>query len=230
VAAALVKTDALLEQLFMRVNGVFEQRKRPGDVLYFLVSTDHGMDESTTGINLKRALNIPDAGGDVTIVTSGPVANVYVSRRLPEAGQATRVDGIVSMLATKPYASRLHVYRRNELPAEWGYNNPQRVGDIVVVCEAPATFESELSTEMAPLTDGPKGMHGYPVAWDGKMEGGLVIWRIDGDAAAGAGATGASGWGGRDLGVVRTEQLEATVAGWLGIRPARGAASGIGGL
>jgi hypothetical protein len=217
VEAALAKSDELLQRLFERVERVFAAHKRPGDVLYFLVTTDHGMAEVATGVNLAIALGVTE-GGEVQAATSGPVGNLYVSRKLSERKRQAKVEEVVGALKAKPYAGHMRVYRRAELPARWGYDQPDRVGDVVVVLESGYVFEGNQAAEIGPLPNLPHGTHGYPVQTEPRMEGGMVMWRSEGK------------WGGKELGPVETVRLHGTVAGWLGIHRAKGAAAGIGGL
>lgn len=217
VTDALVKTDALLQRFFERVEALFQAHKRPGDVLYFLVTTDHGMVSITTGVNLALAVAAKE-GGDLQVATSGPVGNVYVSRNLDPTARAKRVEEIVAQLRAKDYAGHMKVYKREELPARWGYDQPDRVGDVVAVLQSGFVFEPKQEMEIGPLANLPHGTHGYPVEWEPRMEGGMVMWRSD------------SKWGGKDLGPVPTVAIHGTVARWLGIQRARGAAAGIGGV
>jgi hypothetical protein len=84
---------------------------------------------------------------------------------------------------------------------------------LVVVLPSGYNFDPLSKVPLADLApDGePKGMHGYPVEDDPKMEGVTFIWR----------------WpkliGGVDLGEVDWDQYHPTVARWLGIQPAPGA-------
>ncbi len=58
------------------------------------------------------------------------------------------------------------------------------------------------------VTNGPLGMHGYPVEDDPEMYGVTLFWRYP------------QLLGGKDLGEVNWRQLHPTVARLLGIRPA----------
>ncbi len=105
------------------------------------------------------------------------------------------------------------VFRREELPPDWHYAHPTRVGDLVIVLAKGYTFgklQAEAIMDTAQV-DGPQGMHGYPVCDDPEMYGPLILWRYP-DLI-----------GGKDLGEVDWSQLHPTVAKLLGIQPAAGA-------
>ena len=63
-ADAVLKADAVLQKTFDRVSKDFEvKRKSPDDVLYFLMTTDHGMTTVKTLVRLDFVLNLPPETG-----------------------------------------------------------------------------------------------------------------------------------------------------------------------
>jgi predicted AlkP superfamily pyrophosphatase or phosphodiesterase len=243
-ADAVREADGVLQKTFDRLSKDFEaKRKSPEDVLYFLMTTDHGMTTVKTLVRLDFILNLPPETGnrggeaatapatqpgwpgggathrDVTVVTSGPLGNVYLPTTLSKEERETRIDGYLKLLRAKPY---LRAYRQEEVPAEWAYRNADRIGDIVVILNEPYTFSNRIPEAEYPVEKGERGgvvgMHGYEVAGNPDMEGFTCMWRSKGN------------WGGKDLGVVHSTQFHATVAEWLGIAKAAGAGPAIKGV
>jgi predicted AlkP superfamily pyrophosphatase or phosphodiesterase len=251
-ADAVRRADAALQQAFDRAYKDFEaKRKSPDDVFYFLMTTDHGMTTVKTLVRLDFILGLTGEGGsgrrststapatapttaaastqpgwvggasarhsDVTIVTSGPLGNVYLPKTLSTEERETRISEYLARLKAKPY---LRAYRQEEVPAEWHYRNADRIGDIVVILDEPYTFSGRIPAQEYPVGKGggPLGMHGYSVENNPDMEGFTVMWRSKGN------------WGGKDLGIVHSTQFHATVAEWLGIKPAKGSGPAIEGV
>lgn len=106
------------------------------------------------------------------------------------------------------------VYRPDNIPPHWGYRDPDRVGDRVVVLPAGYTFNAarqEIASD-AEESGGLLGMHGWAAEDVPEMEGLLMIIRYPTPFSQA-----------RDLGPVDMRQLHPTVARLLGIQPAEGA-------
>ena len=77
---AIRDDDQVLEKIVGEVAEIFKQHMHPeqGDALYVLITTDHGMDNVKTLVNLQKLLGDTGADGTVRGVTSGSFANIYL--------------------------------------------------------------------------------------------------------------------------------------------------------
>ena len=230
IDAMVQQVDTLLQYTFEKTYREFQLRRTsPSDTFYFLITTDHGMASIKTLIRLPFLLDLPasttkppatmPADGQAdnpVIVTSGPIGNIYLPTTLSSSKREEKINSFLNTLKQKSY---LRAYRQQDLPANWHYQNPTRIGDIVVVLNEGYAFSNSIPLAEYPVDkSGPLGMHGYVVEENPDMEGVTFMWRSKGN------------WGGRDLGVVHSTQFHATVAKWLGIEPATGADLPISGV
>jgi hypothetical protein len=203
--AAVERADRLLQRAFDRCLQIVERKHGKNATLYFIISTDHGMEEIHTLVDLVGLLG--DAfTPQMRKLTSGSVANIYLDFIKDEQAKPLLARNLVSTLRRHEF---VRAYLRDELPAHWGYNCPGRTGDVVVSI-APGYFFSEApGPPLRPVDpqQGPLGMHGYPVEECPAMYGLLTIW-CSGEPL-----------GGLDLGEVDSRRLHATVAAILGIAP-----------
>ena len=77
---AIRDDDQVFEKIVGEVAKIFKQHMHPeqGDALYVLITTDHGMDNVKTLVNLQKLLGDIGADGTVRGVTSGSFANIYL--------------------------------------------------------------------------------------------------------------------------------------------------------
>jgi predicted AlkP superfamily pyrophosphatase or phosphodiesterase len=203
---AVETVDNLLERVFTSSEAQFQKCMSPDDTFYFVVTTDHGMDELRVITNLQMMCG--SAWKDeMRSVVSGSVGHIFLDRLGPPPARKPLVAAILKRLEQYPFAK---AYARDDLPAEWGYNHPTRTGDVVVSLENEYMFSERGGAEMHVTDgiDGPLGMHGYPVENNPKMYGFMAIYRSG------------KPLGGKDLGEVDSRRMHATVAKWLKIKPA----------
>jgi len=134
--------DATVEKLVEAV----EETNLP--VNYFFVS-DHGM----TTINRKEPLAVPDLNSDdIEVVVNGTYVSVFIE-------DENKIEKLFNNLkeeipANKPYA----VYLKNQVPKKYRFSTKEdkhhRIGDIVLIAEAPNYFSRYESIFM-------RGSHGY---------------------------------------------------------------------
>jgi hypothetical protein len=205
VEAAMNGTDAVLQRFFDQMLEIFHERRSDNDTLWFILATDHGMAAVDTLVNLERLLEI-DLPRHVRLVTSGNIANIHLDGYDPPQRQEMK-HRLLQILRRHDF---LLAYPQDELPGDWGYQHPKRVGDIVVALNKGYTFNSRLPLAIYPAEQagGPYGMHGYPADETDTMLGIAIFWRYP------------KPLDGVDLGEVHSLQLHATVADLLGIRPA----------
>ena len=198
----LKKLDGSLGTFFDRVVAQWKEHAAPADRLYVMFTTDHGMSAVQKSVSLEKILDLVHGQTEVTIQTTGNTGNIFLDKT--PAGPAREAQAKAFLDKLKPYPF-IQAWRQADLPAKWGYANPTRTGDIVVVVPKGYTLASG---PQAVSEGGPKGMHGYPVEDDPEMYGVTFVWRS------------MPGLGGKDLGEVNWDQYHPTVAKWLGIQPA----------
>jgi hypothetical protein len=211
IEAAMVAADRVLQETFARCEKIIKQRHGKQATLYFIVSTDHGMEEVHTIVSLKGVLG--DAlTSEMRYVTSGSIANIYLDF-VNKSARRPLAENIVRTMARYEFA---RAYLLEDLPEEWGYACPGRTGDVVISIDPGYYFTEKGEAPVEPVDpqEGPLGMHGYPAEDNAAMLGFLAIWR-SGEPL-----------GGIDLGEIESRRLHATVAHILGIEPAMTALNG----
>jgi len=217
IANTMIETDAKLGAFAERMIKRFDEISDPGDVLYLFVTTDHGMSEVYHLVNLSILAGIGEHGDegeeDITTITSGNVGHVFL-HKLDEATRVRRADEILARAGMHDF---LNAYRFEDLPEEWGYQFPTRVGDLVLVLDVGYTFSGRIDTAVRPLEadEGPRGMHGYDPRIDPNMLGMAFFWRYP------------EPFGGVELGRIHSLELHPTVAHLLGIEPAERATGSV---
>ncbi len=203
---AVQQADALLAESFKQCEQLIHEKHGDNVQWYFIVSTDHGMDEIHTLVSL-RGLLADAYTEDVRTLTSGSVGNIFLDFVTDPEAKGVLRDYILDKFKRHSFA---HAYAREDLPAEWGYDSPGRTGDVVVSIDPGYFFSESPGAPIRPVDPerGPLGMHGYPLADSPEMHGFLGIWR-SGEPL-----------GGVDLGVVDSRRLHSTVARLLEIEPA----------
>ena len=205
VLEAVREVDALLRDAHARAIEQFEKTAGPDDELYFIVSTDHGMAEVKTTIDLEVMLE-SEWDDDLRYVRSGSVATLFLSG--DEATKPARIDAIMAKLEN---ADGLDAWRTEDVPAEYEYSDPTRLGDIVLSATAGYSLSARGDQPYnAVPEDQPFSTHGYPVDVEPGMNGFLVVWRYRHKL------------GGLDLGPVDQRRLHPTVTKLLDIDPAPG--------
>jgi predicted AlkP superfamily pyrophosphatase or phosphodiesterase len=141
VGSAVQLVDSLIGSLRAGLAAL----KLPIDLV--LVS-DHGMQAATGGfVNLSGIVE----PGKVRVEVDGPVALIYCGD--PEAIKKT--------YATLKKDTRLEVYKRQDAPARWHYNENPRSGDLVAIVKGPAVFTTAIPGAQGREAKPPIGEHGY---------------------------------------------------------------------
>lgn len=135
--AAVARADSMLGRL---INGA---RTLPfADRINYVVVSDHGMADTRDAVFL--AEHIDTVG--LRFATHGPFAFLYLD------GSSARIDSMRAALRDMPHVQAL---KRDELPAEWHWNDP-RMGDLVLIAEP----YWQIGRGRIPLR--PHGAHGWP--------------------------------------------------------------------
>lgn len=207
---AVRELDSLLADFLQKALDLWKSTASSSTHLYLILTTDHGMAPVTHKVNSRLLIGSRLATG-IDIVTSGNIANIHLDD-LPENQRPERIRAIIEAVAKHVFA---RAYTRETLPPEWHYAHPERTGDVVLVLAPGHTFAFDAEGTVSALGDGdePRGMHGYAVEAEPRMEGFAAIWRTP------------DSYGGIDLGPVSNLQFHPTVAKILGIAPAPTAAT-----
>lgn len=208
-AKKMEDVDAMLKDAMNRIIPLWEEQRSPNDELVFILTTDHGMSNVHTLVNLANLAGLTEDSA-VETMSSGNVGHLFI--RKPQEGQARQalVKQLVEQAAKREFA---RAWARDDLPEHWQYDHPTRTGDVVVVLDKGYTFSRRPDgvTGSAEAHGGPLGMHGYCPRENPEMHGFMAIWRYP------------EPLGGKDLGRVHSLQLHATVAELLGIEPSEDA-------
>lgn len=193
--------DKIIRDFHEQSIAYLKQSARPGDSLYFVLSTDHGMEAVTHLVNSKLLLaEVFDPRMEA--IPSGPLLNLHLDFIADSAEREKRAQSIVDAIKKHDFVTG---YTRKTMPAAWGYNHPTRSGDVILMLKNGYKFDSRVN-EMVAKTDS-AGTHGYPVETCPNMMGLLIVHRYP------------EMLGGKDLGAVDNLQLHPTVAKWLEIKP-----------
>lgn len=205
-------TDSLLGEFFAKAETNWAKLAPAGSSLMIIVTTDHGLTGLDKNINLPELLG-PDLMKHLDVVAHDAVGHLFF-KDLPEnEGEKNLViKNLDDELKKRIY---FRTYTREELPPEWAYNVPDRVGDRVVVLKNGYGFTSMKASE--PVFDpaeGPGffGGYGFPVESSVRMKGQAIIWGWPKPPATGS------------LGGIDFLGFHTTVCELLGIKPAEGTA------
>ena len=205
----LSEVDGLLRAALTRALQLFEHTRQGNDELIVLLTTDHGMSEVHTLVNINYLADL-EGVHNVETVTSGNTGHIFIQDPDGELGDRDRramVRELVQRINRHDFA---RAFPRDEAPEHWQINHPTRTGDVYINLKQGYTFSSRPRGVTGPARElgGPLGMHGYDPRETDEMNGIMVVWRYPGTI------------GGVDLGRVHATQLHATVAQWLDIEPA----------
>lgn len=208
---AVSELDAALGAFFQKVEENWATLAPENAGLAVIISTDHGLVDLDKNINLVQLLG-DSLMKNLDVVAHDSVGHLYF-KDLPENPAQAKVitDNLDGELRKRIYFRTL---TREELPADWAYNLPDRIGDRVLVLKNGYAFTDATASE--PVFDpgeGPGffGGYGYPVETSVRMSGQSYIWGLPRSPARG------------DLGEINYQKFHATVAKLLGIQPATGA-------
>jgi predicted AlkP superfamily pyrophosphatase or phosphodiesterase len=212
-AEKMTEVDAMLRGAMDRIIMLWEDQRRPNDELYFILTTDHGMSEVHSLVNLEALAGLTEES-PVETMTSGNIGHLFVREPAEDEQRAVKIKDLVERSGRPDFA---RAWAREDVPEHWQYDHPTRTGDVVVVLDKGYTFSRRPDglTASASERGGPLGMHGYCPRENPEMNGFMVIWRYP------------QPLGGIDLGRVHSLQMHATVAKLLGIEPSPQAQMGV---
>ncbi|TVQ56991.1 MAG: alkaline phosphatase family protein [Phycisphaerales bacterium] len=205
----LGEVDLLLRSVMTRALRLFEHTRQDNDELIVMLTTDHGMSEVHSLVNINYLADL-EGVRNVETVTSGNTGHIFIQDpddSLSDRDRQAKVRELVQRINQHDFA---RAFARDDAPEQWQINHPTRTGDVFVNLEKGYTFSSRPRGVTGPARElgGPLGMHGYDPRETDEMNGIMIVWRYPGKI------------GGVDLGRVHATQLHATVAQWLDIEPA----------
>ncbi len=148
-AAAVKEADAAVQRL---LDGL--ARLGLGDTVNLVIVSDHGMSPCGPDqvIFLEDLMDV----AQVQVDSTGPVGGVR-----PKPGTVSAAELAASIRAKAP--PQLHVYLRDETPAQYHYRDNPRIPDVVLVCDDHWNFESKTGwPKRAPTYN--IGSHGWDPA------------------------------------------------------------------
>ena len=206
--AAVEQTDRLLQRFVDEAIEQFQkQRRRRGEQLYVVLTSDHGMATARTSVNFDKLFDQP-LPRTVWRINTAAFVMLYLDD-VPEGEREATRSALMKDLSRWNFLS---AYTRQTLPARWNLAHPTRVGDIVVLLKPDHAFSNRLPLATFPSERvGPQsGVHGYAPEESPEMRALCVIWRYPDRLKR------------RDLGTLRAEQMHPTVARLLDIKSAQG--------
>ncbi len=112
--------------------------------VYLAIMSDHGMDIVNEYINIHDYVSI-----DKTDFFSGPVAMIYTDSE-------TETEKLYNQLLNKP---NFEIYKRADVPKYLNYAQNEKIGDLVLITQAPFTLiYNEQAIEKIQISG---GTHGY---------------------------------------------------------------------
>ncbi len=206
-AAAMQVADAMLATFERDLLSLWESRRQPDDELFLLITSDHGMSAVHTLVNPRLCAGLPARGSPVRRISNGNITHFFFNGIDDDEQRAEMQAHVITHLQAHDIIT---VYRRDDLPAAWRYAHPHRTGDLVAVVPRGYTFSNRIRRETMPAAEHgePLGMHGYCPVDNPDM---LTVARLQ---------RYPDPLGGHNLGAFGMDQLHATVARLLGIRPA----------
>ncbi|MCB1236867.1 MAG: alkaline phosphatase family protein, partial [Verrucomicrobiae bacterium] len=207
---AVSALDAALGEFFKKIEEKWTEIGPPDGNLGVILTTDHGMVSLEKNINLRQLLG-EDLGKHLDIVAHDAIGHLYFKDMPENEGQKTLlIKQLDDELKKRIYFRTL---KPEELPADWGYNVPGRIGDRVLVLKTGYAFTDHEAAEPVfdPSETSTFSAFGFPVEDSIRMSGQAIIWGWPNSPASG------------DLGEIGSQSFHATVCKMLGIQPAAGA-------
>ncbi|GLB48920.1 alkaline phosphatase family protein [Neptunitalea lumnitzerae] len=112
--------------------------------VYLIVTSDHGMDDVTAEINLHDYIDMGE-----NKFYKGPVAMIYTT-------DDTEKERLYNILSQQ---TGFKTYKQEAVPNYLNYQNPDKIGDLVLITEAPKTITYRKSKRSKAMK--PSGTHGY---------------------------------------------------------------------
>ncbi|MFI2743956.1 ectonucleotide pyrophosphatase/phosphodiesterase [Zhouia sp. PK063] len=138
------ETKAAVQYVDQQIGALREGLKNLNLPVYLIVTSDHGMDNVSHLINIHDYVNV-----DKTQFYGGPVAMIYTK------------DTIETNLLYNKLSKQtiFKVYKKADVPNYLNFNNGNRIGDLVLIADAPYTIINS-TTEKSRL-EKLGGTHGY---------------------------------------------------------------------
>jgi predicted AlkP superfamily pyrophosphatase or phosphodiesterase len=166
------RTDKLIGIITEKIKNLAEKHKDYD--YYFLITSDHGMEEVKYGVNLELLLDFSDKI-NYKLAASGPIGHLFFSKtEMSQKNKTFRL--LANRLKDYPFVK---MYEKNKLPKRWGYNHQTRVGDLVFVLDKEYCFVRNSPSVVSKISDigGPRGMHGFDALKNPEMNGILIFWK-----------------------------------------------------
>lgn len=152
------ETKEAVQYVDAQIGALREGIKKSNLPIYLIVTSDHGMQE------LSGLVNVNDyAEFDRERFIPGPIAMMYTKNK-------QETDSLYSALQK---GQHFRTYRKGELPNYLNYRDNDRIGDLVLIAEAPYTVINSKSDKKELLRI--KGDHGFDPFTNKNMGGILYV-------------------------------------------------------
>ena len=146
------ETASAVQYVDAQIAALREGLKKLNLPVYLIVTGDHGMDNVSKLININQYVDV-----DSKQFISGEVAMMYTQSK-------KETDALFDKLSQQ---TLFKTYKKEAVPNYLHFNNNDRIGDLVLIADAPYTIVN--SKRNSPLTIKPGGTHGYDPYENKKM-------------------------------------------------------------
>jgi predicted AlkP superfamily pyrophosphatase or phosphodiesterase len=174
VLQVVENVDKLVGRIQRAIIEMAEKRFGKGHNYYLIITTDHGMTEVKWAVNIRLLSDLPPKT-NIRTLTGGNVGHVFLDQLRP-GERAAAIRRLKATYAKYPFVK---AYEKRELPPEWDYGHPTRVGDLVLVLEADHSFNARAARVVVPVAEagGPIGVHGFDPRSERDMKGFFMLWQ-----------------------------------------------------
>ena len=149
------QVETAAKEIDAAIGKVVANAKKLGINLQVIIVSDHGMNTiETQRIALYDLVDLTD----VITTERGATTQIY-------SNDAKKIDNLFKQLIAK--RKNFNVYKKDDLPEKWKFDDPNRTGDLVVVADFPHyidTAKSFLPMNEEPLKQLGRSTHGWDPA------------------------------------------------------------------
>jgi predicted AlkP superfamily pyrophosphatase or phosphodiesterase len=172
VMKAVENLDRLIGKILNKMKILSESNKSVD--YYFLITSDHGMSQVKYGVNLNLMSSLPE-DTRIKVVPGGAIAHIFINS-LTKAEKNKWLRHLENQYSQFDYVT---LYQKKNLPKKWGYNDENRVGDLVLVLDEGHCFVKNTKMVKVPIDEvgEPLGIHGFDPDRVKSMDGLMILWK-----------------------------------------------------
>lgn len=126
--------------------------KASGLPVYLIVTSDHGMDHLWEEIDIHKYITLGE-----NKFYDGPVAMIYTKNE-------SEKDSLYNILSQQ---TEFRTYKQEDVPESLHFQNQEKIGDLVLITDAPKTIVYRKTKRKKPMKPG--GTHGFDPASNSNM-------------------------------------------------------------